>query len=263
MYQVPTDSLYKFCALSGLILIFFSFYYPLSISKDLNKNWLILQYEQSELNIELNNINNEINNLNETIRLYNKDVNNLNEIFTLDIKKADFLSKTIDLEAKEINDLNKTIDLNIKKVDSLKKTKNFKVKEIDNLNKTIDLDIKKVNNLNETFNFHVKEVANLKKSFDFHVIKMDNKLKMKLSPQEFINISKKLNVLNKVQKIKSEKNKITFEYLKKNKNSLFHVYRLGAFGFILGIALSVYGFYNWYFKIQRHQDKLLLKSLEE
>jgi len=35
MYQPPTDSLYKFCALSGIVIAFFSIYYPLTRLADL------------------------------------------------------------------------------------------------------------------------------------------------------------------------------------------------------------------------------------
>ena len=39
MYQMPTDSLYKFCALSGIVIALFSLYYPRTIITDLrNKN---------------------------------------------------------------------------------------------------------------------------------------------------------------------------------------------------------------------------------
>lgn len=53
MYQLPTDSLYKFCALTGIILVLFSTFYPFSLSRDLSTKLENFNYEYKVMEAEL------------------------------------------------------------------------------------------------------------------------------------------------------------------------------------------------------------------
>jgi len=53
MYKIPTDSLYKFSALTGIIVMIFSIYYPFSLITDARNNVTSYNYEDRIAQIEL------------------------------------------------------------------------------------------------------------------------------------------------------------------------------------------------------------------
>lgn len=52
MYQIPTDSLYKFLALSGMAVFIFSIYYPQKLIDDVQVKYAEYKYKSELLNFE-------------------------------------------------------------------------------------------------------------------------------------------------------------------------------------------------------------------
>lgn len=52
MMSPPTDNLYKFCAISGLIIFFFSFYYPFTKIQNIQLDTINLEKENEIFNID-------------------------------------------------------------------------------------------------------------------------------------------------------------------------------------------------------------------
>ena len=52
MQNLPTDSLYKFCALSGILILLVSSYFPFKLIETINSKVLANKFEISRLGIE-------------------------------------------------------------------------------------------------------------------------------------------------------------------------------------------------------------------
>lgn len=123
MYQIPTDSLYKFCAITGIITILFSIYLPYSIFIDTNKQLITMKYEATKLNLEVNYTNEDIKEISENVKEMDKELTILEnksiKLTEIEIKRLKDFAKEFNIKN---NSLKKLIREHEIKVEQLKAT---------------------------------------------------------------------------------------------------------------------------------------------
>ena len=125
MINPPTDNLYKFSAISGLILLIFGTYYPSQILMQAQKNQIELdsEIEKYKLKIEDNKIY-----INEGVLLAEEKLNYYKKLIN-DLKTLENNNKSKNIKyysEKYLNKIRLTSEKTLKMVDSIKKVKSLK-----------------------------------------------------------------------------------------------------------------------------------------
>jgi len=165
----PTDSLYKFCAIAGLVVVLISVYLP---------ERMVEEFESKA------------------------------SVFILELRKA-----KVELE--------------------------FQSKELDSLN---------------------KDLTSLRQSL---MQKQANKSVQEKSIERTNQAASAIRQTSKTVELKNAEIMTTEEEIKRLGERTRSAVRVGAIGWILGGILAVYGFTNWYRKIQVHQDALIKRQAEQ
>ena len=161
MQNLPTDSLYKFCALSGILILLVSLYFPIKIIETIHSKILANTLEIKRIGIET--------------------------------EHQEYKFGIIDTKVREIL---KSKGLTLDQIN----------KEIDNYLKTVDT----------TYALKIKTAE--------------------------------AGIINKENKRLNDK--------------LLLITIICAVGDAIGMFLALYGFFNWYFKIQVYQDRIIKKQTE-
>ncbi len=179
---LPSDSLYKFCAIAGTVIFMFSIYYPLAKSSEVNSK-INLSKKESEL-----------------IRIENRF--------------NDVESKSIDRELKIAKENSELLEKKMRNLRSMKDVKDFK------------LQMQEMDLLQEKNTHRIKEFGDT----------------IKRNGQKVAEFTYAVD----------ETSRLIQEQIVMMVASLFTM--------ALGATLAVFGYYNWYNKIQKHLDITLANS---
>ena len=216
----PSDSLYKFTAVGGLILIVLSLYVPWKMDLDLKIAALEIELENS--NAELKHMDMEVldEQIDDTLKVIDGATKNLGEKMQL-------------LES-EVRELGKIIDAKSKKISPPPQKLNFEVERVRNGHNVRELE--QIMSELEQKKSELKQASRLTeqlkaKSYEWTLLKMQS-----------LHEADKLNVLG------------------------IQAARLGwisLFTLCIGIMMTVLGFWNWYYRFQIYQDRIIKAQAEQ
>jgi hypothetical protein len=112
MLQPPTDNLYKFCAISGLLILFFTLYYTINTINNLNIEITNTETKQGNLSIKHEHLRNKVNGIAENVECAETLTDNLKENNNEETK-ATAIQKIRTVEDKLLQYQENILELNI------------------------------------------------------------------------------------------------------------------------------------------------------
>ncbi len=243
--EIPTDNLYKFMALSGVVILVLS---------------LIPFYHAHRLYLDALHLSGDIKICGIQLEWQSKDANELmQQLDTLTPQISNLWQKIVGLAQQTSNLEGQSIDLN-KQIDELIETMPPET--------TVSLDSKIPSVESDKKITIKKKKEDIQKELD-----RDIQSKLKLEEEQHKLEEKNRELKEKNRELK-EKNREFKEEIRKQQVTIIqhetkckeHIYLsriitiemfFGIFGFLSGLALAIKGFRLWHLKLQVHQDRII------
>jgi hypothetical protein len=163
--SIPTDNLYKFMSISGLLIIIISIYYPFESKYDSMSTKAEIQLKLTEYSYNLKSYSEHQAKLNEYVKKITTDINeatSLHQEFTQKVKtnklkRSEYLSylKEADMLDSIIEDQEKELEIKLNEINEVKRKLDIELAKIKHQEKLSELNENKITFYNSVLRFGV------------------------------------------------------------------------------------------------------------
>ena len=237
----PSDNLYKFVALTGIILILAPGIFWVEQNNILEERVFELSQKIAKNNLNAKHLSEDIEELGKELKTTTPSSQAVISVIVGALKTSSFSIKIPESQMEEIEELeSKVKNPNISRLELIDLMNLFvdKIKKLKDLNLSPKKDFE---NFFETFRnlLHIISIENLR---DLQEIRSESKSQFQGNRQLIL---------------LSEENRITSLQLDRLRYKITFLMVISLVFVFVGIFLTFWGFYNWYTKIQIIQDGLL------